>query len=1166
MKFTLLLVILTCFNASASVKAQSITLSEKNAPLSKIIKQIEKQSGYSFFYDEELILKAQAVTVNIRNGTLQEVLDKCFEDQPLIYSIVDNTIIIKSRPKSLLQKVKDVIVSPVPVRGRITDSTGKVLPGASIKIQGKAIVAISNDDGSFSINADKGDILIVSYIGYYPNSFTISDVQVFISITLHENKSSLQEVVVSTGYQTLPKERATGSFVQLNNEIINRRVSTNILDRIDGLASGVLFNSSLAALGNLPATISPDTRISGYLIRGYSTLNGPLSPLIVVDNFPYDGEIKNINPNDVESITILKDASAASIWGARAANGVIVITTKKGRFNQKMDVEFNANVTVINKPNLKYDQNFLNSKDYIDIEKHLFDQGFFDPYLNDNFTFPTISPVVEILAKAKAGTISSSRAEAQIAVLKSNDMRDDYSNYFYQKAINQQYSLAVRGGTEKTTYALSVGRDQNRENVIGNAYERTTINSTNTFKPLKNLDITAGLNYSENKTTLNNQQNIYGSSIGIGGPYQELYPYAKLADANGNALPVVRDHASTYVDSLQKLGFLNWQYKPLDEVRNSNNSTKINDILFKIGLRYKFFQFISADVQYQHEKQVVNNYNLQSQETYFTRNLINQFAQYDPSVPTINYVIPLGSILNVGNYDWNSSNLRGSLYYNQTVKKHEITALAGAEVRELKIDGFSRLSYGYDDKIGKSNNNLDYKNYYPTNGGFGGSIPSPDGDVLGSLYRYISYYSNAAYSYDKRYTVNLSARRDGANLFGTKTNDKITPLWSAGLGWNLSNEKFYHADWLPYLKVRTTYGFNGNTYNGIPYLIGTYSVSNAYQLPYIGIFSPPNPQLRWEKVKNINLAVDFSTRGNRVSGTIELYRKDGQDLIETTPLAPQSGFTRYQGNNAGLRTDGIDATIQSQNLNGQFKWGSTLLLSAQRDKLTKFSVPPTPYNPVGIVGKPLSAIYTYKWAGLDPNTGDPQGYLNGKISKDYNAIINNFSPDSLQYMGTGTPTLFGALRNDFSYKGLSLSVNVTYKFGFVFQRPSTSLNYESVLAHPNSDYSKRWQNPGDEKTTDIPSVIYPTNSDRNYFYQRSSVLIESGSHVRLQDIRLGYELSKNVLKKTPFERLQLYAYANNLGIIWRKNNYGIDPDNYSAGILHSYPVPFSISIGLNANF
>ncbi|TCC98471.1 SusC/RagA family TonB-linked outer membrane protein [Pedobacter hiemivivus] len=1058
------------------------------------------------------------------------------------------------------------------LNGKITDRKGIPIPGSTIKIKDEKVTALTNTKGEFNIvSTNQTGTLQISYLGYkfIEIPFNPGKTGPFI-VTLTEGQSELKEVeILSTGYQTLSREKTTGSFVQLDNKLLNRSTSTNILDRIKDVAEGVYFENRDPEQSTIPRT--PNNKSLGITVRGQSTFSASKQPLIILDNFPYEGEIKNINPNDIENITILKDASAASIWGARSANGVIVITTKKGKLNQKMSINLSSNATIIHKPDLFYSRNFLDSKSYIEVEKYLYDKSYFNAQLNDLTSFPTVSPVVELMKRYDQASSEVQRAaiESQLDALKLHDVRNDFSKYVYQKAINQQYALSLRGGTSNMTYSLSVGRDDNRNNLVRNGYQRTSINSLNTYKPLKNLEITAGINYSQNTTSQNNKF-AFGYYNLTGTPYSSIFPYAELADETGNAMPLLQARRASYLESTKEKGFLDWNYRPLDEINLGDDQTNITDLLLRFSAKYQLIPQLSLQVNYQNERQLITERNHQRVDTYYARNLINRFSTVNPATGVFTYNFPKGGILDLYNGNWRQNNLRGQLNYEQSFGKHELSALSGIEFLELKNEGFSRTSYGYNDQFGTSTANLNYGTSYPTNPSGSAFIPAPSGIISGNLNRNISYYAIGGYSYDHKYTLNLSARKDGANLFGADANDKFTPLWSAGLGWNLSKEPFYKLNWLSELRIRATYGYQGNTsLNGSAYLTGSYNVDSSTGASYISVITAPNPQLQWESIRNINLAMDFSIKNDILKGTIEFYQKNGKNLIQPSPLAPQTGFTTYQANTASTLTKGIDISLQSQNLSGKFKWSTSILFSAIKDKIVKYDVPRTAssiLSPGFAVGKPLNALFSYKWAGLNPVNGNPRGYLKGQISEDYAAIRNNFNPDSLVYNGSRIPTVYGALRNDLSYKGFNLSVNISYRLGYVFRRTSTSLNYTDIInKDQHSDYNLRWQKPGDENMTSIPSLVYPANSNRNTFYRISEATVASGDHIRLQDIRFGYEFPLIKLKSLNISNLNLFTYANNIGIIWRRNKLGIDPSEVSSGSI-TYPLPFSISFGITANF
>ncbi|MBN9382780.1 MAG: SusC/RagA family TonB-linked outer membrane protein [Chitinophagaceae bacterium] len=1172
MKLTAVFLIAVYLHVSAAGYGQKVSISGKDLPLEKVFNMIEKQTGYKFFYDYSIFRGAKNVSLNLKEADIDVVIKECLRDQPLEYNIVNKTIYVtKKAENEKAGQTAALISTQIDLIGKVVSEKGDPIQGAAVFVKGTGKGTNTDDNGSFVLKSVPDDAaLTVSSIGYYDTTVSINGRKsLYIRVRVKIAELGQAVISASNGYQQIPMERATGSYGIVNNELYNRKVSTNILDRIDGVVTGIYGTG--APTGAL--TFDPKGRSLQITVRGISTLSTLVgtTPLIVLDNVPYEGDINNLNPNDIETVSILKDAAAASLWGARAGNGVIVLTTKKGAFNKRMKVEFNSNITIVKKPNIFNDPEIIDGNTFINIEDSLFNQGFFDADISNTTTYAPLSPVVNALALQRAGVLSAQDANNQINALRNNDVRRDFLKYVYQNGINQQYSIGVRGGSDNMNYYLSVGHDNNRNNLVRNGYKRTTINGITSYAPIKNLEITTSINYSLSETAINNQQVYPGTSISS--KYLNIYPYAQLADAHGNALSIVKDYSIQYKDSMQKLGFLDWQYKPLDEIKNADNKSKTKGLMLKIEAKYKITSSLNIAFQYANETQNIINRNYQNLQTYAVRSLINRFAYYDPSTNKISYAIPLGGILTTNNYDWNANNWRLQASFNRNFsKEHSISAIAGGEIRQLVTTGYQLLSYGYDDKFGVSSNNLDYSTAQPVNPVGTSFIPAPSGNIDGITNRYISYYSNIAYTFKDRYTLSLSGRKDGSNIFGVKTNDRVTPLWSVGSAWDISKEDFYRLAWLPRLKIRGTYGYNGNVYNGTAYVTGTYGTSSETGAQLIRNITPPNPNLHWERVRNIDLGIDFSLKDGIINGTMDLYQKDGLDLVEPITLAASTGFTSFTGNAASTKTRGIELSLNSKIINKEFKWSITFLANYLKDKVEKYDVPQTAQTIqtngglVALKGKPLYSLFSYRWAGLDPQTGDPQGYLNKQVSKDYQNIISNFKPDSLVYSGSTIPTFWGTLRNDFYFKGFSLSVMIAYRMGYYFRRPSITGNLQDMIGPlQNVDYLKRWQKPGDEKLTDVPSVIYPANPNRAAFYQYSAKLVEKGDHVRLQDIRLSYDLGASS-KKLPFSTLQVYTYLTNLGIIWRANKYGIDPDSYSYAGSHSYPNPFSIAFGFRATF
>jgi TonB-dependent SusC/RagA subfamily outer membrane receptor len=708
----------------------------------------------------------------------------------------------------------------------VSATTGRGLPDITLILKRSGKQATTNMQGIFSVALSVPDTLVIRHISYKEQRlFVSSENNSPLFILLEENTHQLDEVIVNTGYQSVPKERATGSFTQIDSKLYNEQVGTNALNRLEYITNGLSVNRRINSNGQIS-------------IRGLSTIQGPQDPLIVVDNFPYNGDINNINANDIETVTILKDAAASSIWGAKAGNGVIVITTKKGSFNQRSKIDLNTNITIVNKPDLFYLPN-ISSGDFIDVEKYLFDQGYrFDDTL-DTYHKP-FSPVYEILFKERNGEISAADASSQINAYRNHDVRNDFNKYFYQKAVNQQYALNVQGGSNTVAYILSAAYDHNSDNLAA-GYNRVSIKSANTFKITPSLQIDAGVIYTYSKTT-NGKPAYDGSSIRtINGA---IPPYTMLADAAGNALPLYKDYRQTYTDTAGGGKLLNWNYYPLTDYMFTHTSSVISDVVGNLGFRYKLNKDLSIEGKYQYERQTVTGRTLYDQQSYYTRNLINTYSQPDYTTGQVTYIVPLGAILDLSSGLLESHQARGQLNYNKSWGNNSITAIAGGEIRQAHTTSDGYRTYGYDDNI-LTSVNVDAANTYPNfvTGNYD-YIPT-NASFSDNLNRFVSVYANAAYTWLNRYTLSASARRDASNIFGVNTNNKWSPLWSLGSSWEISREKFYASALLPYLKARLTYGFSGNVDPNLSAVttISYLSTSPYTQTPFAQVANFYNPIL-----------------------------------------------------------------------------------------------------------------------------------------------------------------------------------------------------------------------------------------------------------------------------------------------------------------------------------
>lgn len=1026
------------------------------------------------------------------------------------------------------------------------------LMGATIYIAPKTNIQ-TNTTGSFSADLPAGTYQIkISYLGYKQlvTEIRIPSTAVF-KFYLQPDVGFLQEVQVHTGYQTIAKARTTGSFQAIGSKVLAEQFSTDLLSRLEAVANGITVDRRSTTNGRL-------------MVRGLSTLDGNRDPLIILDNFPYQGNLDNINPNDIETVTILKDAAATAIWGSRAGNGVIVLTSKKALPGNALNVAINSNLSVVASPDL-YTLRQMTAADQIEVEQFLYDKGFYNSRINSSAK-PVLSPYIELVLAKKNGAITAQRFNERVEQLKATDLRDELARTNYQQALKQQYALNLSGAEKKIDWKILAGYDHNLS-ALGAKNSRLSLGTRNSLRITKALQLDFGATY-----TLSLSGNGRAAYTDLDNGSGIIYPYLRLRDENGNPLAVPKTYSNAYLNSLNKNVFYDWNYYPATDYLNHKIKNTTRDLLANLALRYRISNGVTAQLYYQTERQVTTNRSIYGTDSYMVRNIVNSFTQLSSAgVPT--RIVPMAQILDNSQSTLNAYNVRAQIDYSRSWTKHGLDFLGGWEINENNTEGQGNRLYGYNDE-NLSNVLLNFATTYPNYITKSMAFISPGPNNLSSRSnRFVSLYTNLVYSFNKRYMFSASARKDASNLFGLKTNDKWKPLWSVGAAWLINDEPFYQLNWLAQLKLRASYGFSGNVDLGRSAVT---TILNTSTSPFTGTqiarfnqFS--NPDLSWEKVGTYNVGIDFSLKNNRLSGTIELYQKKAVDLYGASPVdyTAVPAVTLIK-NVASIRARGLDVTLRSQQFtNGVFKWDTDLNFNLYKDKiLAYYQTNDQGSTFVGngnlatvMKGYPVYSVLSYAWAGLDPANGNPQGYdKEGKVSSNYDLLTGStVKITDLVYHGPAFPSLFGTMGNRFTYKGISLSARLSYKFGYYFRRSTINYTnlYNSGVAHP--DYARRWQNPGDELYTEVPSQVYPAVNRRDQFYNNATVLVEKGDHIRLAYVAVAYTVDQQWLKRMPFKTLQLQAGASNLGILWRANKYGLDPDYRDNVILPSK----YFSLGIN---
>jgi TonB-linked SusC/RagA family outer membrane protein len=1025
----------------------------------------------------------------------------------------------------------------------------ELLINYNIAVDGK-VVQVKNN--SIEIG-DTGVRLEIecTHIGYRRKKLIYKPFKDYLIFEMSPENNQLEEVEINTGYQKMSKEKVTGSFEVLGKEEIQRSLSSNLLNRLEDMTTSLSFDRRNYNINN--PTLS-DGKLD---IRGITSIEGANSPLIVVDNFPYEGKMENINPNDIENVTILKDAAASSIWGAKAGNGVIVITTKKGKKATKESLNFSSNFSVGYKPDL-FRLKQTSSSEFIDMEILLFEKGYYNNQIT-NKKKPALSPVIELLQLQKEGEISEADAITQIDAYRKIDSRRDYMDYFYRNSVDQRYAINLSGGNNVSNHFVSLGVDDQKPSLRGNSVRRYTFNFSNELHLGKKLNVQSKINYSNTNNT------IFIGGYGAGSP---IYPYAKLVGDDDEPLAVNYGYRMRFLDQITDDKLLNWKYRPYEEMRINDHKQISKQLIFDLGLSYRIFDWLDIEARGQYGNSSMREEKLNGLETYYARNLINLYTTVKDN--DYSYGIPKGGILNQQETDGVSKSFRIQSNLSRRFGKiHEINSVVGFEVRSVRNSEDGSRLYGYDpEKLLFAP--FDQTAQLPTYNNIGGTASmGTEGffkDVM--IDRYVSAYGNISYSYHNKIDVYLSGRKDASNLFGATTNGKWSPLWSTGAAWNIHREDFFSLEWLKTLKIRGSFGYSGNVNkNTSAYSIIEYaSYLTPYTfLPFAMIVNPPNPSLRWERVKTTNVGIDFSLKNNRITGSLDYYWKNTYDLLGASPIDPTTGVSEMTINSANTSGQGFDLNIRSSNLKGNVNWNTIVLLSFNKVIISKYKQlvkPSMSYiqDISPIEGQLAYAVFSYKWGGLNPENGNPMGYLNNEKSEDWRNIIQKTDINQLNMHGSARPLWFGSLRNDLTYKNIQISANIGFRFSYYFRKPTANYSQLGTWKPIHSDFSGRWTEKGDELKTDIPSFLYPNNTYRNSFFNGSEVNVLRGDHIRLSDLKISYSLSNIYRQK--IKSLSIFMYMTNLGFIWRANNEDIDPMTPQNEI----GLPKTISVGMNLQF
>ena len=1118
--------------ASASAQ-ENYEVNCSNLRLSEVLKEVTRETGYSFVYNNTSLDLSRTVTVNVSSPDINVVLEAVFEGTGITWILMDKQIALRQEevPQNNQEAAPQQGVRKI--RGQVLDNEDIPLVGADVLVKGTTAGVYTDVDGYYEIEVpDNPEVsLIFNFFGMKPHEELIGS-RDRINVILFPDVEMLDAVVV-TGYQTISKERTTGAFAKVNSEQFETQRISNVSTMLEGRVAG----------------------LNDGQIRGVTSMNGLTTPLYVIDGFPVekttnDGygnwveSVPDINPEDIQSITVLKDAAAASIYGARAANGVVVITTKRAQKDQ-MNVSFSATLSL--QPYSTYADKYLaDAATMVELEREWAAQNpnlqgtgaaaYAQGLLDDN-TFTTQG--IRALLRGYAGQMTQSEVDAQLAALAAMGYSyyDDIKRYGARNPFSQQYNLSFGRGSEKNTFNASITYRNNLESDKYTDNDDIGINIQNTTQITKwlTLDVGTYLNYGSGST----------QSFSLFSPGYTYMPYDRLVNGDGSYYTNRQeDRYSAYnMSILNSNGLYNLDITPLDEIGMNLTRQKNFSNRTYARLAIKFTDWLKYTASFQYEYANYATEQLRSKDSYDVRNTVNTYASANGD-GTATFNIPYGNIYFTSNNITRAYNFRQQLDFNKTfADKHEVTALVGTETRENKNNYENRTLYNYDpdlmtysliDQVGLSSMGSIW--------GWGSFTTQNTAYLLELINRYVSFYGNAAYTYDGRYTVTGSIRWDKTNLFSTGSKYQKRPIWSVGASWNIDREEFMQgADWVNMLKLRFSYGIGGNiAKNSAPYMTA-YFGSNQHVGGISGtIQSRPNPNLRWEKTATTNVGVDFSLLDNRLSGTVEYYYKNGTDLLANTNGVPTEGwgYSTYTINNGEMVNEGFEISLNGTAVStSDWRFDIGAIFSYNRNEVTYVNVEaPVSFLLIDYpaayprIGNPYNAIYGYQWAGLSAQ-GTPQLYdRNGELYDD----MTPSDIEDLLYFGTTVPVYSGALNLNLRWRNWELAAQFLFEGGHKMR--NTSLPFiNGSIAPVSNRISDRWQQPGDEAHTDVPRYISSENPLYNYnyytMYAQSSVNIIDASNLSLNNLSLTYRLPSNACSKMAMKNARIMLAAENLFMI-----------------------------------
>ena len=1119
------------FSLHASIRAQKqmVTLKLEKTSVAEAIRELKQQTRLDFFFSNKEVNVKKTVSLNCENMRIDEVLQQLLGTE-FQFEFVDNMVIITPGFRKSEEETKSVLY-----KGTVCDSQGQPLPGVTVAVKGTSLGVATDVNGNFQIQMPPATnwIFVFSFIGMQTVEIQSGDRREF-EVVLKPAKEELEEVVV-TGYQTIRKERMTGTTATITaNQIAGRGLQS--IDEI--------LNSTISGL-NMISSGRPgqDAQIQ---IRGVNSLTGSTEPMWIVDGMPLQGEIPNIQsgstdlqatifttgignivPDDIKSITVLKDAAATAIYGARAANGVIVVETKSG-LSGKTRFNASVNVGITERPRNNIDM--MNTAEKIQFEREIF-------YDQQGYIY-TPGRVTKLLQQAAYGEISSDEAERRIGELAK--INTDWFKEIYRTAISQQYNFSMSGGNEKTQHYVSLNYLKEVGTEPNNKYDRLGMNIKLTHNPSEKIRITGGLG-----ATMKNDR-VTASSVNSLEYAMYANPYERLKNEDGTKAYDISYNAK---ESSIRDG-LDWDtFNILDDLNRNTNTNRYLDAELSLKVEWEIVKGLMFTTH--------GVYNANSNHNRITyTNFINNWYSYKGEIP---HDMVKGSLREATGYT-NAYTFRNTLQYTgEYAGKHYISLFAGQEIQERTAYNSFNYSPVFDEEhriVGfPEMDDIDGSEInYSALGGTGKSVSKMS-----------SFFANASYSYLDKYILTGALRYDGSDIIGN--DNQFTPLWNVGLRWNLHREEFMKRwMWVDQFAVRGGFGYTGSIdKNALPFVVMTLGQSVIYDGQTVPTsFSYPNPNVKWQTKQDMNVGLDLSLFDYRLELGVNYYNNITRDVLDRKALPYSSGRSEVTENVADIYNSGWEIDLGVTLLkNKSFQWYAKANIAINDNKVKNTYYKDTKDLPKAtlsnahqfVENQPVNGWYGYKFAGINPINGAVMTYTgNGEATLDMSVSGATWPIPSVFYLGNLTPPVVGGFSTSANWKQLIFSANFEFKTGHKIKSFNTFRSLDARNRHTSE--ANRWREPGD--ITNVPAMSEAFTTYSSYMYD---ILLEKGNYLRCSYMTLGYNLKPEWLHKIGFSTARLSFTAKDLFTV--SSYSGIDPALMGS---FGYPNSRKYTITLNVGF